>query len=215
MAPTVRQALIAGGLGILFLSAGCATDKSSQAKEVTRPVISMQTTRQELVKAQVQVDNVLTAMDRLRAASAAELPRAYEAFTREVSQTASQADIAHQRAGQMQQHEQQYIASWEREIDQLSAPATRAGATERRQAVHQNYPRLQEAARTMDAAYAPFLAQLRGIQKALSLDLTPAGVKAARSAFESARNTATELKERIANFIAQLDLVLAGPHPKK
>jgi hypothetical protein len=51
MAPATRDALFAGVFGILLLSAGCATDKSGQAMEITGPLTSMQTTRQELVKA--------------------------------------------------------------------------------------------------------------------------------------------------------------------
>ncbi len=200
MGPAVRKALIAGGLGFLFLSAGCATDKDRRAQEVTGPVTSIPTMRQELVKAQAQVDDVLTAMHQVRMASAAELPQTYEDFTRRVSEIARQADSAHQRALQMQGQEQQYVARWETE-------------TEQRQVVRQNYPRLQEAARAVDAAYPPFLTQLRDIEKALSQDLTPAGVKEARPVRDDARSTGTALKERIANFIAQLDLLRATPRP--
>lgn len=211
------RAWAAGLLGVMVLVGGCATNKDGPVQEITEPgpVPSMQDMRQELLRAQAQVDDVLADMEQLHAVSAADLPGAYEAFTRQVWQTALQADAAAYRAGRMQEQREQYVASWEKEIGQLSTLESRAGAPERRQVVRQNYTRLQEAARATAAAYPPLLAQLRDIQKDLSVDLTPVGVKAARPAFESARNMAIKLKLQMANFVAQIDLVLAVSPPKK
>jgi gas vesicle protein len=207
--------LIVGGVvGILALLAGCAT-QGRQAKEVRRTVTSMQNTRQELVRAQLQADDVLVAMDQLGSASSETLPQAYKTFTSQVSQTVRQADTARNRAGEMRQRWREYIAGWEKEIDQLATPELREGAAERRLAVRKNYDRLRDAARALDAAYEPFLTQLQDIQKALSLDLTPAGVQAAQPALEIARTSAAALKQRIADFIAELDQVLAVSPPQK
>jgi hypothetical protein len=62
--------------------------------------------------------------------------------------------------------------------------------------------RLRDVARTTEAAYEPFIGQLRDIQRALSLDLTPAGVEVAQPAFEIARQSGADLKQ-------QIDAVLA------
>jgi len=211
----VKGFAVAGVLSFTLLGAGCATNKSGQAKEVTRTVTSMQAMRQELAKAQVQVDDVLAAMDQLGSASTVDLPKTYKTFTTRVSQTVSQADTARRRANQMRDRWQQYIISWEKEIDQLSTPELRAKAAERRQAVRQNYDRLRDAARAMDQAYQPFLTQLRDIQKSLSLDLTPAGVKAAQPAFERAHKTGADLRQTITNFMTQIDQVMAVSPPSK
>lgn len=61
----------------------------------------------------------------------------------------------------------------------------------------------------MNDACQPFLRRLQDIPKALSLDLTPAGVQAARPAFELARRSGAELKNRIAEFMAEIDRVMA------
>jgi hypothetical protein len=199
-------------LGILILLAGCATNKTSQPIEAARPVASIQTTRQELTRAQVQVDEVLAAMDQLAAAPAEKLPRTYYAFADRVSQTVSQADTAHRRAVQMRERWQQYVGSWEKEIEQLAHPELRTGA-EGRGSVRENYDRLRDAAGAMEAAYGPFVTQLRDLQGTLSLDLT-AGGQAARPAFAIARKDAAELKQQIASFIAEIDQVLAISPPR-
>ncbi len=214
MAPATRKALIAGVLGILFLSAGCAT-RSGQAGEVTRTMTSMHTTRVELVKARGHVDDVLGTMDQLRAAPAGSLPWVYKVFTDQVSQTVRQSGIARRRTSRMMAQWRQYIASWGKEIGRLSTPELRAGAAERRRTVLQNYERLREAANAMEQAYPPFLTQLRDIRKSLSLDLTPAGVGVVEPTFEQAHQSGAELKQTITAFMAQIDQVTAVSPPRK
>ncbi len=214
MATATRKALITGVLGIILLSAGCAT-KSGQAREVTRTMTSMQATRQELAKARGHVDDVLGAMDQLGSAPAASLPWVYRVFTDQVSQTVRQSGTARRRASQMQAQWRQYIASWEREIGQLSTPELRAGAAERRQMVRQDYDRLRDAAGAMEQAYPPFLTQLRDIQKSLSLDLTPPGVRVVQPAFEDAHKSGAALKQTITTFMVQIDQVTAVSPPRK
>jgi chromosome segregation ATPase len=215
MAHAVPKALLAGALGILLPLAGCTMNKSGQAKEVTRTVTSMQATRQELAKAQVQIDDALAALDQLGSASPADLPRAYKTFTRQVSRTVSQADTARSHANEMRGRWRDYMTSWERESERFSTPELRAKATERRQAVQKNYDSLRDAARMLDKTYPPFLTQLKDIQTSLSLDLTPAGVQAAQPAFQRAHQSGADLKQVIANFMSQIDQVMAVSPPRK
>ncbi len=215
MAPAILKTLAAGLLGITLLSGGCAMNKTGQAREVTRTLTSMQSTRQELGKFQAQIDNVLAALDQLSSASAAGLPKTYKAFTKQVSRTVSQAETVQRRADQMRERWQDYITSWEKESEQFSTPELRARAAERLQAVRQNYDRLREATRALEKAYQPFLAQLKDIQTSLALDLTPAGVKAAQPAFENARQGAADVRQQSASFTAAIDQVLAVSPPSK
>ena len=215
MAPATRKALIAGALGILFLSAGCATTGGRQAGEVTRTMTAMRTTREELAQAREQVDEVLDAMDQLRGAPAGSLPWVYRVFSDQVSRTVRQSGTVRRRTSRMLAQWRQYLASWEREIGRLSTPELRAGAAERRQTVLQNYERLRNAADAMERAYPPFLTQLHDIQKSLSLDLTPPGVRVAQPAFEQAHQSGAELRQTIADFLAQIDQVTAVSPPRK
>lgn len=215
MAHGTRKGRIAlSVLGLIALLAGCATNRSGQAKEARRAVTSMHKTRQELVKAQVQVDDMAGAMNQLASASPDHLASAYKMFNRQLARTVRQAGAARSRANEMRERWRDYIDSWEREIEQLSTPGLQANAAERRQTVEKNYDRLREAAHAMDQAYQPFLTHLRDIQKALSLDLTPAGIQATQPAFESARASAGGLKQKIADFMAQIDQVQAVSPPQ-
>ena len=211
---TRKGCSLLGVLGVLVLVTGCATNKGGQAKEARRAVTSMHKTRQELAKAEVQVDDMVGAMNELASASPDHLASAYKMFNRQLARTVSQADAARSRANEMRERWRDYINSWEREIEQLSTPGLQANAAERRQAVEKNYDRLREAARAMDQAYPPFLTHLKDIQKTLSLDLTSAGIQAAQPAFENARESAADLKQKIADFMVQIDQVQAVSPPR-
>jgi hypothetical protein len=225
---TLKGRSFIGILGVIALLAGCAADKGDHAKEaggalaetsnaidrVWQPT-PMQRMRQELEDAQLQIDGTLGTMSQLTSASTAALPSAYEVFERQVSQVVVQAAAARRRATEMQEQRQRYVAGWKKEIGQLSTPELRTTQAERRRTVERSYDRLCEAARTTAHAYQPFLTYLKDIQRVLSRDLTPVGVKAARPAFESARNAATNLKQQTANFIDQIDLLLPTSPPKK
>jgi len=209
----VRRGIAGGGLAVVVLLAGCASWGGGQAREVTRTVTSMERTRAELARAQVQVDDVLAAMNQLPAVPLENLRAAFKTYTHQVSQTVNQADAARRRADAMRDRWRDYIETWEQEIDRLSSPELQARAAERRQAVRENYGRLRDVARALDDAYQPFLRQLQDIQRSLSLDLTPEGVRAAQSAFELAGKSGAEVRARVTDFIAEIDRVMAVSPP--
>ena len=221
IAMMIRRTMIGGGAPcILAMLAGCALTgptghtRPIQAPEAVQAVTSIQDTRAELVRADQQVDVMVVAMDRL-ASAPANLPQVYKVYVDELSQTAWQAEQARQRAERMRAQWQQYITAWENEINRLSTPELQAGVAQRGQAVRENYERLRDAARAMEDAYQPFITQLRDIQRVLSLDLTPAGVEVAKPAFDAARKSAANVKERIEAFILDIDDVSAGaPRPQ-
>jgi len=207
---TIDRWSVGGMLCAIVLLAGCeTTGQRAQAKKATRAVTSMEQTRAELVKADQQVDEAMVALDRL-ASSPAALPDAYRVYTAEVSETTKQAREAQERADRMRERWRDYITAWEMEVDDVTTPELQAKATERRQAVRENYDRLRDASRAMDTAYEPFLRQLRDIQTTLSLDLTPAGIEAAEPAIEAARQSAQNLKQQISAFVSEIDQVAAA-----
>jgi len=212
MTRAVLNGRAAGGmLAVVLMVGGCATERGEPARVTTRAVTSMQETRQELVWAGQQVDEMVSAMDRL-AKTSDDLPQAYRAFVNEVSDAADQTQKARRRAQEMQSRWREYLLSWERESERIVSPELRAGAAQRREAVREHYNRLRDAAVAVDIAYQPFIRQLRDIQRALSLDLTPAGVEAAQPAFEVARKSAADLKEQLEAFVAELaDVSAATP----
>lgn len=209
-----------GLLGGIVLLTGCATDRDSTPTRTSDAGVlnttypgwaptSMQTMRQELVEAQQQVNDTLNTMFQLTNASAADLPSTYEAFSRQVAQVADQAEAARRRAVEMRTQRGPYITSWQKELERLSAPGSKAGAPSLKEA----YSRLSDTADATVRAYQTFLGYAEDARKVLALELTPAGVKAAQSPLESARDSGITLREQIGNFIDQIDLLLPPAPP--
>ncbi|MEN6338086.1 MAG: hypothetical protein ABFE01_27845, partial [Phycisphaerales bacterium] len=104
--------------GAAIVLVGCQSSEGRQAKVARRAITSLDTTRQELVKADLDVNQTLASMDELTG-QPRDLKQAYKAFATEVSDTAKQSREAQQRADQMRDRWQEYITSWEREADRL------------------------------------------------------------------------------------------------
>ncbi len=207
---TIHWWSVGSMLCAIMLLAGCeTTGQHAQAKKATRAVTSMEQTRTELVRADQQVDEAIVALDRLTSTSAP-LPDAYRVYTAQVNEAAKQSKDAQRRAERMRDRWRDYIIAWETEVDTVASPEMQAQATERRQAVRENYDRLRDAARAVNSAYGPFLTDLRDIQKTLALDLTPAGIEAAKPAIDGAHQNAQNLKQQINAFVQEIDQVAAA-----
>lgn len=193
---------------VIAMLAGCETNGGRQAKVARKADTSLADTRQELVKADQQVNRTLAAMAQLQS-QPRDLRQAYRAFTGEVSETRKQSEDAREQAQKMREQWRVYINDWEQSIDQIRSPEVRAGAVDRRQAVREEYNQIREVAREFEQAYEPFLRDLRDIERTLGLDLTMDGVTAAQPAFEAARQSGEQLRQRIDQFIGQLDTTTA------
>lgn len=205
----VRALVVACGVAVGVLSAGCASDDGGgRTAESQKAVTSLKATRQELVKSKAEVNNAVAAVDGLT--SGTNLPQSYKQFTVAVKDLQAAAERARGRAQQMRDNGRAYVAKWEKEMEQVSSPELRAGAAARRQGIKENYDQIVSTGQAVRDAYQPFIKNLQDIQRALASDLTPAGVEAARGAIDKAKAEGTTLNQRIDAAIAQLDEVSGG-----
>lgn len=200
--------VVVGMLCVLAIGlAGCPRHEAREARVARRAATSLEDMRQELVRADQQVVGTLTAMEQLHEAPV-ELREGYRTFTGEVSRTAEQGRRAGVHAERMQSHWQQYITTWEQELQEIATPELRAQLAERREEVRRDFDRIREEVNDVQAAYGPFLQQLEDIQRALSLDLTPGGLQATEPALESTYQAGVELRREIAQAVNEIDSLL-------
>ena len=202
---SIRTMVIACGLAGVVFSTGCSSDKGGQTAESKKAVVSLKDTRQELVNAKAEVNDANMALDKL--AAGGNLEQSFKQYTAAVKDVQAAGDRARARASAMKENARQYVAKWEKEMDQVSSPELRAGATERRQKVKDNFDQITTAGRGVRDAYQPFLKNLQDIQRALASDLTPAGVDAAKSAIAKTKSEGVTLNEKLDALIAELDEV--------
>jgi hypothetical protein len=122
----------------------------------------------------------------------------------------SSADRARKDAEAMQQRGQDYLATWEKEMAQVSDPQMRSSAAERQVAVRATYRAIAETARGTQASYDSYMKQLQEIQKALANDLTPGGLNTVRPAIQTALTDGEALRQQLRAQSGQIDGVYAG-----
>lgn len=197
-------------LAAALWTTGCSSS-GKQAEESKQAVQSLSETRKSLESAKAQVDKTVASMNALN--SGQDLKRNFERFGSEIAKTEQDAKRAKERADAMRAKSKQYIAKWEKEMADVKDPQLRASAEQRRARVQQNYDGIANAAKEARAAYEPFMQDLKDLQKALSVDLTPQGVTAAKPVMNRTAAAGKNLNRRIDVVIAELDKVMSGMTP--
>ena len=211
MRGSIRSVVVVCGVVVGVLLTGCASKNEGQGTATTeskKAVSGLKETRQELVKAKTEVNDAVAALDKLSAGT--NLPQSYKEYSTAVSDVQAAGDRARTRAQAMRENGREYVAKWEKEMDQISSPELRAGAADRRQKVKAHYDEVVNVGRSVREAYQPFLKDLQDIQRALANDLTPGGVSAAQAAITKAKAEGATLNERIDALIAKLDEISGG-----
>ena len=202
------RAVLAMCVAAVAFTGGCSSDSGGRTAESNKAIVSLKDTRQELVKAKVEVNDATTALDKLSAGG--NLEQSYKQYTTAVKDVQAAGSRARARAQAMRDNARAYIAKWEKEMEQVSSPELRAGAAERRQRVKASFDQVTTTGGSVRQAYEPFLKDLQDIQRALASDLTPGGVTAAKGAMDKAKAEGVTLNERIDALIAELDHISAG-----
>jgi hypothetical protein len=195
---------------LLCVAMGCSSgDRMPQGEKA---VESFQTTRTRVAKAQQQVDKTLAALDRM--GPGGDLAKAFKQHGEAVKDLEQSGDSARRRAQQMRDNFDAYITKWQAEQAHIKDPTIKATLQQRREAVRDNFEQVRAAADAVRQAYEPFLADQKEIQKALSIDLTPAAVSGLKPKIDQSRNEGATLKTRLAELQTQLDNIEAGLSPR-
>jgi hypothetical protein len=206
-----KSLFISAALSVMcVVMAGCSSDGGGGATDSSKKATtSLQTTREQLIKAKAEVRQANAALDKL-AAGGASVEQSYKAYTKEVADIKAAGDRARARAQDMAARQRAYVANWEQETAKISSPELKAGAVARRATVQQNFDQIKAAAMSTGDAYRPYLKGLQEIQQVLANDLTPGGVDAAKTAITKTKADGETLVERLDALVAELDNVSKG-----
>ena len=176
-----------------------------------KAVESFASTKASIGKAQAQVDDVLKSLNEL--SSGRDLRAAFQSYTTSVGDMRMMAKRAADRAKTMRERQDAMITKWQEEMSTLSDPNLKSTLEQRREAVRANYEQVRSAGQDVRDAYDPFIAKLGEIEKALSINLTPATVNGIRPTLDQAQSDGRALKQKLSNLQEQLDRIQAGLTP--
>jgi hypothetical protein len=203
------SALTTVAIAALLVVAGCKSGgEGGQAGDGTKAVESFTSVRNNLATADTQIDSVLQAMDLM--AGPGDLSLSFKTYVDRVDALDKTAQGARKRAEDMRANFKAYQAKWEKEVEEMTDPDISASMQARRDAVRANFAKVSAAGQKVRDAYGPFITRLRSIQKAVQLDMTPAGVKGIESARLQAYADSATLKSAVAAMQKELDSIRAG-----
>ena len=199
-------------LGTTTFLGGCATtgvDRSVKASN------SIQNEDQEIRKLIVQIDLTGSSLDTLMVASAPDLKKPFDTYTKNLAKLDSEGKRTIKRMDEMKERNKDYFAEWEKQGDTYTDPEIRALSNERRSNLAAIYARIPEAGMGIKGAYKSYLTDLKEIQSFLSNDLTPKGLDAIAPVANRTIQDREALKISFGPLLAALDAVNAEMYNKK
>jgi hypothetical protein len=198
-----------GLCALVFFSTGCNSDKP--AKESVSTVSSMRDTHAAIGKAMVQIQGANASLQRVSTTD--DLNAWLKEYSGIVTKMQTDGEAAKARWFDMKEHQNEYIELWAKEADKTQNPAVQQTMDQRRQSISSDFEKLRGMAQDVRDAYQPYLQDLQSIQKAMTLDLTPAGVKALQPSIDQAKSDGDTVVHKLDALGIELDKLAGNMSP--
>lgn len=175
---------------------------------------SISDARSETTKTAAQLAATVDSIAALSKQTKGDLRPAYEKFCTEVGNTEAAATWTRLRVQWMASDGRQYFDGWQKTVSDISNPSLRKKSQKRLDAVKKSYAKVEASLKAGGEEFKPFLSDLRDIQSALALDVTPGGVKAMKSTIKSARRHHSEVNEAIDDALKEMDKMQKSLSPE-
>ena len=214
--PSDRSIVTALCLGVAacgFLS-GCANSGYTKAQTTSN---SLSNAASEVEVARQQLAAAAAALTTLVTAPTADLRGAFERYRSGVDALESSVNRLNREAENMQKQGQKYFATWDAQLAEIQNENIRARSAGRQQEVARQFASIQQQYAMVSQQFPPLLSRLRDIQRLLSVDLTPTGLRTAQDFATRAEGDAAILRQTLdqlaASFRAMSGVLapVAGP----
>jgi len=175
---------------IAALLAGCA---SSGYEKGEKTASNLESAASEIELGKAQVQTALDALNDLMQKPSEDLRPQYKAFSSDVSKVVATGKRVNSKAEKMSAAGQAYADQWDEQMATISNPDIRARSEARKATVLASLAQVQAQYQQTKASYTPFISDMQDIDKALSLDLTPAGVDSLKSVAAQANSHGVDL----------------------
>ena len=180
------------GLAGCALLSGCATSGFRQAGKTA---LSLDLAQEEIRSAKGQLTATFNALDTIMNSAVGDLRPLFKEYSRELSSLEVTAENARRRALKFRDESVAYFAAWASNIDQITDPALKQQAIQRRGKAIAAYQGIEKSLREVGEGYAPVVTVLNDVKTTLGTDLTASNVAATKPAYLKARNQAMALQK--------------------
>ena len=147
---------------------------------------SIKQARNEAATVSTQLNATLTALNTLVGQKQGDLAPAYQAFRTEIPKTQTAATTTLARVETMSKTRGKYFVDWQNTVDSINNKSLQKKAQKRLNSASKSYDKVEAALSVAAEKFRPFLSDLADVEKALSQDVTPRGVKNMKGVVRSA-----------------------------
>ena len=199
--------------GAITLMNGCAA--KSGYKQADKTGAGIAEFRDEIVNGKKAIDATMTSLSEIAATANTDPRKAFEQYSKDVSNLESTASKIRKRAQEMQAQGQAYFKKWEQELADVSNPEIRDLAAQRKAKLQTTFEDIRKHTEPLKSQFDPWMSDLKDLQRYLGNDLTIAGVDAAKGLFKKTTSQGTEVQKSMDALVAELNTVAATITPAK
>ena len=194
---TGRKLALTIGMPML-MAATCFADQTALIKSVGDALTEGNATKSQLAATMASLNTLLATKP------GEDMRPAYQAYVDNVAKTKSDAGVTKARVDQMNGESANYFSTWKSDNETISNADLKKVANKRLNTVQKDYKSSLASLQMASSHFAPFLSDLTDIQTALSNDLTPNGLKAAKGVFKKANKDHAAVQKEIDKATAHL-----------
>jgi len=211
--PKGMAALVALAAGATLVLSGCGTTAGYQQADKTGAGIAE--FREEILNGKKAIDATMKSLSGIAASATTDPRKAFEAYTKDISRLESTAEKVRKRAENMKEQGDAYFKEWEAQLAQVNNPEIRDLAQKRKAKLQEAFSSIRKYTEPLKTQFAPWMSDLKDLQKYLGNDLTIAGVDAAKGLFSKTTSGGLEVQKAMDSLVAELNTVAAAITPAK
>lgn len=184
-------------LAITFAVSACSTTGMQRSEDLQS---SMKTVDDDIKEIVVQIDAIGASLDELSKPGQADVKRAYELYSENVSEIVGMEKDFSRHVNKMIENGETYFEEWDKNNAQYDNPELQRSSDERREELGRIYDRIAENNIGVREAFRTYVSDVNEIDSYLSNDLTSRGL----SSISSLTDKTVQNGERLRNELRSL-----------
>jgi hypothetical protein len=186
----------------ITITAACSTTGMQRSEDVQS---DMRTVDNDIKLMVVQLDAIGASLDELTKPGQADVRRAFDVFSNNVSKIEKMEKNFSKHADQMTKSGKKYFAAWDKDKNQYDNPAIQRRSDERREALGKIYDRIGENNKGVKEAFRTYVSDVTEIESYISNDLTTKGITSIASISDRNVRNGSHLKNELVKLQSAIE----------
>ncbi|TVR14545.1 MAG: hypothetical protein EA391_12595 [Balneolaceae bacterium] len=189
-------------MAMTFIVAACSTTGIQRSEDVQS---DMRTVDNDIKLIVVQLDAINASLDELTKPGQADVRRAFDVYSKNVSKIEKMEKDFSKHADQMTKSGKKYFEAWDKNKNQYDNPDLQRSSDERRATLGRTYDRIGENNKGVKEAFRAYVSDVTQIESYMSNDLTTEGITSIASMSDRTVRNGLHLKNELVNLQSAIE----------